>query len=204
MTEPVPARLRGLPWLDLTLLLALISALLVAAGWAYAETWYGQFDLGLMGLEVPPVYFAIYGFKTLKSDWWWLLPLVLAALFAWHLYADRLPRWSWIALPPAVLLLFWAAHGLGYAAARLDYSAHARSGFCAYPFVRVALDREFGLPDALKPVPDALAGQELRLLVQTPNLLVLIAPEVGGAPLLVPMGQVRMLRVIPVPAGCRP
>jgi hypothetical protein len=131
MTEPVPARPGGLPWLDLTLLLALISALLVTAGWAYAETWYGQFDLGLMGLEVPPVYFAIYGFKTLKSDWWWLLPLTLAALFAWHLYAGRLPRWSWIALPPAVLLLFWAAHGLGYAAARLDYSAHARSGFCA-------------------------------------------------------------------------
>jgi hypothetical protein len=52
-----------------------------------------------------------------------------------------------------------------------------------------------------------LAGQELRLLVQTPNLLVLIAPEAGGPPLLVPMGpmgQVRMLRVIPVPAGCRP
>ncbi len=65
-----------------------------------------------MGLEVPPVYFAIYGFMTLKSDWWWLLPLTLAALFAWHRYADRLPRWSWTGLPPAVLLLFLAAHGL--------------------------------------------------------------------------------------------
>jgi len=103
-----------------------------------------------------------------------------------------------------VLLLFWAAYGLGYVAAHLDYSAHARGGFCAFPFVRVALDREFGLPDALKPVPAALTGQELRLLVQTPNLLVLIPPEAGGAPLLVPMGQVRMLRVIPVQAGCRP
>jgi hypothetical protein len=93
---------------------------------------------------------------------------------------------------------------MGYAAAHLDYSAHARSGFCAYPFVRVALDRDFGLPDALKPVPATLAGQVLRLLVQTPNLLVLIAPEAGGAPLLVPMAQVRMLRLIPVAAGCRP
>ena len=100
MTEPAPAHPDRLPWLDITLLLALISALLVTAGWAYAETWYGQFDLGLMGLEVPPIYFAIYGFKTLKSDWWWLLPLVLGALYAWHLYAGRLPRWSWIACRP--------------------------------------------------------------------------------------------------------
>ena len=153
MSEPAPPRPDGPPWLDISLLLALVSALLVTAGWAYAETWYGQFDLGLMGREVPPLYFAIYGFKTLKSDWWWLLPLALAALFAWHRYADRLPRWSWIALPPAVLLLFWAAHGLGGAAARSDYSAHARSGFCAYPFVRVALDPELKLPDPRKPVP---------------------------------------------------
>lgn len=204
MTESAPTDPGGLPWLNVSLLLALISALLVTAGWAYAETWYGQFDLGLMGIEVPPVYFAIYGFKTLKSDWWWLLPLAVAALFAWHLYAGRLPRWSWIALPPAVLLLFWAAHGLGYAAARLDYRAHARSGFCAYPFVRVALDPDLKLPDPLKPVPAALAGQELRLLVQTPNLLVLIDSAPGGAPLLVPMGQVRMVRVIPVQEGCRP
>jgi len=39
--------------------------------------------------------------------------------------------------------------------------------------------------------------------VQTPSLLVLIAPEAGAPPLLVPMDQVRMLRVIPVPAACR-
>jgi len=71
MTEPVIARPGGLPWLGLTLLLALISALLVTAGWAYAETRYGQFDLGLVGIEVPPIYFAIYGFKTLKSNWCW-------------------------------------------------------------------------------------------------------------------------------------
>ncbi|WP_295455145.1 hypothetical protein [uncultured Thiodictyon sp.] len=77
---------------------------------------------------------------------------------------------------------------LGYAAARLDYSAHARSDFCRFPFVRVALDPEIKLPGPLTPVPAALAGQELRLLVQTPNLLVLIAPEAGGAPLLVPIG----------------
>ncbi len=54
--------------------------------------------------------------------------------------------------------------------------------------MRVALDPEIKLPGPLTPVPAALAGQELRLLVQTPNLLVLIAPEAGGAPLLVPIG----------------
>jgi hypothetical protein len=201
MTAPEPPA--PFPWRDIGLLLALVSALLVTAGWAYAEAWYGRFDLGLMGLEVPPVYFPVYGFKTLKSHWWWLLPLALGVLLAWHRYAARLPRWTWILWPPATLLLFWIAHGLGAAAARADYRDHARAQFCAYPFVRVAVEPGLALPAPLSSAPDALAGQRLRLLVQTPSLLVLIAPEAGAPPLLVPMDQVRMLRVIPVPAACR-
>jgi hypothetical protein len=193
-----------LPLLDVSLLLALISALLVTAGWAYAQSWYAQFDLGLRALEVPPVDFGIYGFKTLAAHWWWLLPLGLGAAVGWGLIPPRWRRWAWLTLPPLVLLLFWGAYRLGGAVARADYQAHAKTRFCAYPYVRVALDPDLKLPDPFKPVLAAAAAEKLRLLVQTPNLLVLIDPEPGSPPLLVPMAQVRMLRVIPVQAQCRP
>lgn len=193
-----------LPLLDVSLLLALISALLVTAGWAYAEAWYARFDLGLRALEVPPVDFGIYGFKTLAAHGWWLLPLGLGAVIGWGRLPERWARWTWIALPPLVLLLFWGAYRLGGSIARADYQAHAKTRFCAYPYVRVALDPDLKLPEPFKQVLASAADEELRLLVQTPNLLVLIGPEPGSAPLLVPMAQVRMLRVIPVPDQCRP
>jgi hypothetical protein len=208
VTEKPPETPGGTTWLDASLALGLITALVATAGWAYAQAWYAMVDLGLTWADIQPMTFAMYGFFTLQAHAWWLLPLLIGATIAWRLYAHRLPvwasRWFGVALPPATLALFWGAYTLGAAVGRADYRADAESGFCSYPYVRVALDSSASLPDSLKAVPEQAAGQQLRLLVQTPAFLVLIAPELGSPPLLVPMGQVRMMRVIPVPAGCRP
>jgi hypothetical protein len=205
VTESKPRSL--LPLVDVTLLLALITALLVTAGWAYAEAWYGRFDIGLFALEIPPVTFGIYGFKILKAHWW-LLPLAIGMsagfVWGWRWLPVRAAGWAWTAIAPLILLLFWAAHGLGAATARGDFDDHADNSFCAYPFVSIALNGAALLPDELKSLPDVLAGQQRRLLLQTPSLMVLIGAEPGVPPVMIPMDRVRMVRLTPVHPGCRP
>jgi hypothetical protein len=63
-SEPPP---QASPALDLGLAVALATALVYTAGWAYAYRWYARCDLGLNGLELPVETLLIYGFWTLRE-----------------------------------------------------------------------------------------------------------------------------------------
>ncbi len=114
--------------IDISALIALITALIYAAGWSYAYHWYDRFELGLIGLGIPSPYHLMYGFWVLESFWWLglLVALLLAAaLFAWDKVAPLLIT----AAPVWVPLTFVLTYLLGGVAAGWDYADHRASGF---------------------------------------------------------------------------
>jgi len=86
-TAPRPADIA----LDAALLITLGTALLFVAGWGYAERWFAHFDLGLVGLGIPPASFGIYGYWTLAAFTWWLVPAAALVAVALHWFGHR-PR----------------------------------------------------------------------------------------------------------------
>ena len=61
MTAPNDRAARAL-LLDIATALALVSALVYAAGWTYAYHYFGHFKLGLLMLGIPTRYYFGYGF----------------------------------------------------------------------------------------------------------------------------------------------
>ncbi len=217
--------------LDTALLVTLVTAWLFVAGWGYAEQWFGRFDLGVVGLGIPSGNFAMYGYWTLESQFRWLIPLAVAAAGAPLLWSRLRPRltargrfWlpdvqtraalraGWrILVPLLVLALFWAAYALGRAAANRDYEDHAASRFCTFPFARVVLKENTAWPKALPGLrEDLAAGDRFRVLIQSGGMLALFQlnppeePRPRGQGLLVPVSEVSLIELDPIPPGCRP
>ncbi|QQO54656.1 MAG: hypothetical protein N838_16260 [Thiohalocapsa sp. PB-PSB1] len=228
MTEPRrPAALL----FDIAVLLALGTALLFTAGWGYAERWFAWFDLGIISLGIPPPYFAMYGYWTLAAHGWWLLLSVAMIIAVWqvlrHLpvaWNDRLVRLRQAllsALGPVLLLalvlfLFWSVYGLGRLTADRNHARASADGFCVLPEVRLVLkDPPSSLSNVLPGTAKDLAEGRWRLLIRSGGVLALIRGQSVDAPdqlpdqlrrpaLVVPMSQVALFELIPVPPGCGP
>lgn len=193
------------PALDLTVLLGLGTALIYTAGWAYAYHWYGNFNLGIIGLDIPLEYFLMYGFWTARAHWWLVLVYAVGVAL-WLFLRERLQPWLWRAAPVWVLFLFWLAYALGGQAARTDYATHQRNGFACYPLARLGgLKSEDKRTATLHDLAEQLSERDYRLLLQTKGLLVLIKPkpQTAPVPVVVPLSSIDVLRVTPVNPGCR-
>lgn len=191
--------------LDLGAALTLITALIYTAGWSYAYHWYERFELGLIGLDIPFEYHFMYGFWVLQSFWWLILAVAgMVALTYWarvdpvlDLFARTMPVW--------VPLTFLLIYQLGAGAVRLDYQAHREAGFDHYPLVRIwtTLDPD-DAPARLRDLPQDLAADNYRLLLQTAHSLYLIRPDRDGGEiptLQLPRDRIRALRRIPTNPG---
>lgn len=226
MTEPRFAPLA----LDAAFLITLVTALLFVAGWGYAEQWFGYFDLGLIGLDIPTGYFAMYGYWTLAAHAWWLvLGAALTALVPgvrrWLPGRDGSGIWPrvWSSARSAVriaapvlllslaLLLFWGAYALGRHAADRNFARDRDNEFCTFPYIRVVLKDATGLPKVFRGMNEALAEGRYRLLVQSGGVLALFRTNPPDAPikprrpsLVVPVGEVTLMELTPVPPGCGP
>ncbi len=194
------------PAVDLSVIAALITVLITAlvytAGWAYAYRWYGQFSVGVIGLEIPPEYHFMYGFWSVR-DFWWALLLYLAPVAAWHWWRPQLGPWVWRLAPVWALLLFVGAYGIGSSAASGDFRRHLASGFAVFPLARVWLAPSTGRDSALDRFAGELKELRYRLLLQTKDKLYLIKPKIHAVPpvVLVPIGRVEALRVTPTNPG---
>lgn len=201
--------------LDWATVATLTAALVYTAGWSYAYHWFGAFNLGVIGLDVPVEYHFMYGFWALRGAWWLLL-LFLAGLTAWAwLRRGHAPAWSaaiaaWLrpltpaALPVAVLLLFVVAYQLGASAAAGAAARQQQQGFAAYPPVRVWLKPGAAATQArLQRLSAQLRAADYRLLLQTKSMLYLLKPSAHAAlaTVAVPLSEVAALRVLPVNPG---
>ena len=227
MSEP---RLAGFA-LDTALLVTLATALLFVAGWGYAEQWFGLFDLGVVGLGIPSGNFAIYGYWSLESRVWWLVGLAMVAaaaplvsLVVRRRFRLAAPPWRWLGtetraalgrgarnLAPVLLFaLFWGAYALGQQAARESFAAHQAKRFCAFPHVWVVPKENASWPKALDWLREPLAAGQYRLLIQSGGVLALFRVNPKGEErlpplpgLVVPVGEISLFELDPVPQGCR-
>ncbi|WP_459870465.1 hypothetical protein [Endothiovibrio diazotrophicus] len=193
------------PALLAALLTTLATALLYAAGWSYAYHFYDRLNLGLIGLEIPLEYHFIYGFWALRWGWWLLIPLAIGRL-AWPRHGARWTAWLRGALPLWLPLAFLGLYALGWGAARADYREHAAGGFTHYPLVRVWLKEEKGTGGAaprLTRLTEWLREGGYRLLVEGKSRIYLVKTGGGAEPsvVVIPAGEIRAMRVVPVNPG---
>jgi hypothetical protein len=213
MSEP-EQRLSLLDWATVA---TLTAALVYVAGWSYAYHWFGAFNLGVIGLDIPAEYHFMYGFWALRGAWWLVL-LYLAGLAAWAWWrrsggsarpgeATGLLRSAVIpALPVVVLLLFVGAYQIGASAADGAYRRHHEQGFAGYPPVRVWLKPgAVTAPSRLQRLEGQLRGAEYRLLLQTKSMIYLLKPAAHAAlpTVAVPLSEVAAWRVLPANPGRR-
>ncbi len=182
---------------------ALITALIYAAGWSYAYHWYDRFNLGLIGLGIPLQYHFMYGFWVIQSFWWLVLPLA-ALLTAVMLLWGRVGPVLVSATPIWVPLAFVVVYALGAATAGDHYREHKDSGFQRYPWVRIWTEPDTGTA-RLQAIQRDLTEGKYRLLLQTDRSLYLIKPKGAGElpTLQIPQDRVRALRRIPTNPGNR-
>ena len=193
------------PALDLGVAVALASALVYTAGWAYAYRWFARFDLGIAGLGLPGDTFLMYGFWTLRAHSYLLLLYGLGlALWLWHGAAVRL--WILRTAPIWLLGAFGIAYLAGTQQANSLFERHRDAGFGCFPLARVGLAPQDNRRNEIDALVEDLAEREYRLLVQAPSLLVLIKPKTQGPPVtaLVPLGRVEALRLSSTLIECQP
>jgi hypothetical protein len=192
------------PAIDIAAAVALLAALIYAAGWSYAYHWYDRFNLGLIGLGIPFECHFMYGFWVLRA-FWWLVLLVAALLTAALIYWSRVGPKLVPAAPVWVPLAFVPVYWLGGLAAAGDYRDHKPSGFERWPWVRVWTTADPDAPAKLQAVQQDLAAGRYRLLLQTAQSLYPIKPKEGGevATLQLSRDRVRALRRIPTNPGGR-
>lgn len=193
------------PVLDLGIAVALASALIYTAGWAYAYRWFARFDLGIAGLDLPGETFLIYGFWTLRL-YWYVLALYAFGLVLWLRHGAEVHRWIVRTAPFWLLLAFAGAYLAGIQQANRLFERHQADGFRCFPSARVGLTPENDRRAPFKALAEGLAEHEYRLLLQTSNLLVLIKPKPQGPPVtaLVPLGRVEAVRLLSTMPDCVP
>jgi hypothetical protein len=191
--------------LDLGIAVALATALIYAAGWAYAYRWFARFDLGIAGFGLPGETFLMYGFWTLRAHWYLLLAYGFGLmLWVWH--GARIRLWILRTAPFWLLLVFWAAYLAGTQQANRLFERHQADGFGCFPAARVGLSTQKDRRAEIEALAEDLSNREYRLLLQAPNLLVLIKPKPQGPPVtaLVPLGGVDALRLVSTSLDCEP
>ena len=191
------------PALDLTVMITLATALIYSMGWAYAYHWYGRFNLGIVGLEIPLEYFLMYGFWSIRSNWWVLFVYAVLVVI-WIIFKKMIRPWLWHTAPIVVLLLFWLTYGLGGKTAQMDYMVHKSNQFSCYPMVRLGLRIEENRDAQIDTLVGQLLERDYRLLLQTKSLLVLIKPKAQTDPVSVMarFSSVDLMRLTPVNPGC--
>jgi len=206
-TDPLRDGDPGALALDLALLFGLGAALLYAAGWAYAYRWYGRFDLGLNGLDLPAETVLMYGFWVLREHWYLLL-FVVAGSLGWSSANPGFRRWAIHAAPVLLILAFVIVYAVASLSADKRFEAERDAGFSCLPKARVGLiDQDRRTPaiaDLARELAERDSGDAYRLLLQTDSLLVLIKPKPQGppVPVLVPLSSVDAVRLGSVVTGC--
>ncbi len=209
-SEPAPA---GRAWLfDLATASTLLAALLYASGWTYAYHYFAHFKLGLLMLEIPTRHYFMYGLWVFKA-WWWLWAalygLLVLAMVLWKRYAR--PSWQGLARRPLlsrqlqaglVLLAFSLGWWTASTQAQRYYLDQSRSGFDAYPHVRIWPKGPPPRDDRLRRLYAALPEGEYRLLLQNSGKLFLFRVPEDGRPahlavVELALTQVEALRVLP-------
>lgn len=197
--------------LNLTLLVGLGTAWLYTAGWSYAYRWFSEFELGLIGLDIPHEYLLLYGFFTLRGALWVPILVMVAGVVVWWLisqattssaWQDEVPTFLWRTALIWLLLAFLIAAHLGEAQGARDYRRHYDQGFARFPLAQVWVK-----PGALtSKLTNDLANLKYRVLFHGKGLdkLYLIKdPRVdaqgrpSGAPptLVIPVGSLQAWRL---------
>lgn len=205
MTEPTAAPQPSSPALDLGVAVGLATALVYAAGWAYAYRWFAQFDLGLVGLGLPFETLLMYGFWTLREHWYLLLAYA-SGMLIWSWYGPGVRVWILRTAPVWLLLAFVLVYLAGGQSANARYQDHKSAEFGCFPRAMLGLTQQQDRTPDIAALATQLADSQYRLLIQTQTGLVLIKPKRQGPPVttLVPISSIHTLRLSSTERTCRP
>ena len=205
-------RTAGALLLDIATTIGIVTALIYAAGYTYANHYFGHFSVGLLTLAIPKEYFFMYGFWVLK-DWWWALLLAYIVFVLCNIgypiwISPRLSRWQTQHLlllkhlqVLAALLAFVVAWWLAALSAEQYYDSQQERRFIDYPHIQVWLKTSPKNTD-LQKLYDSLAEGSYRLLLQNQSKLFLFKPPRDAQParlavIEVATSDVQSLRVLP-------
>lgn len=164
-TEPHPSPGAAFEWLSLAgkvgAISALIGAWLFLVGWSWAYFWFGQFGVGISGLEIDNRAMPLWGLVAVRAFWWQTALAVLGALGVAALATRfRVPP-DLIVLGIVLFVLAATAAGfkLGQVKATSDYAFMARENWPGKVPVRLTLSPGARQDETLAAIAeDALTG----------------------------------------------
>ena len=197
------------PWLDATLIISLTAALIYVSGWAFATAYFAQFQLGLIGLDIPQDYFFMYGFWVVKAYWYGLI--VPYALWLGLQYGPNALAQPYVAylkpvIPIAILLLFWLFYSLAQQLVQDKFHTQQTQDYPSYPVVQIWLQTDPEMPGSLHRLVHQLHQTCYRLLLHTKHSAFVFRPtrDLPGslAVTAVPQHRISSLRILPRYQSC--
>jgi len=200
--------------IDIGTITSLLIPLLYTTGWSFAYNYFKNFQLGLIGLDIPKEYLFLYSFWVIKDQW--LLSLVAILFFVvtymlvrlrFNLMTPRnyknkpylLESFVLFLAPVAILILFVLFYHMGDRTAQAKYKREADSDFSSYPRVKIWLNKKS--VDETGKIENMWSNECYRLLLRNKdNLYVFYSDSRNEKNLtyIIPQNHVRIVRVLPL------
>jgi hypothetical protein len=201
---------RTKPWLNITLLISLTTALIYVSGWTFAYEYFSLFRIGLLSLEISTEYFFMYGFWVLKANAPWLGLAYLFGLLLWFWPPGHKPEYVQVImpvikalLPIGVAVLFVLFYLLGDQLARDKFTEQQIGDYPSYPAVKIGLKTDNNSPAKLA---EGLSTGCYRLLVQNKDKIFVFRPRrsLPGelAVTALPQKVIESMRILPIYQSC--
>lgn len=215
MAEQSNESLSANGWLDFAGLVALATAINYATGWIYADYYFANFQLGLLGLDIPAEYHLMYGFLVFLDWWFFVLPSTVLVLLIYYLWITPWGKRHLVPhktqgkrlMPLFILLLCLIALGLGKATAKSKYREQLTQDFPSYPQTRVWLKSPSNEDSEYKTLAAQLPKGCYRLLLQNADKLYLFRSPAHNSParlavIEIALDEVAAMRILPSHENC--
>lgn len=196
---------------ETSVVLALATAWLYIAGWTYAAKYFGEFNIGLLSIDIPEKFFLVYGFKVVQAKWASLVGLLAVGAYAVFLVqrAGRAPV-SVVFFGAVILVvaLGYIARVAAMSAASATVENNRINHWRDFTKVQVVIREPLPSPGLKQWLGDLATGYCWLKLLETPDTLYVFPSPKFGARfmpriLAIPRADIAAVRNLPNRGACK-